>query len=263
METLTQYSFVDLSWIGLVLMLSGMNKGGFPVGLVATPLLILVWPEQSHAARAAVGFMLPMLCLMDIIAMTLYRKEIEWPRLNYLWLGSVAGIAIASLLFVADEAALLAVSDRTLKVCVGALGLLHVIYVAAKRLILRRLDRDFHPAWGTGTLFGFSAGLTSTLAHAAAPVMQMYLLPQKLPKKRYVATNGAFFLVVNLIKLLPFAYLGRITKGSLMLGGAMLPVLPVGVALGWWLTHKTSQKHYTVLIYATLLATSVLLITRA
>ena len=43
----------------------------------------------------------------------------------------------------------------------------------------------------------------------------------------------------------------------------MLPVLPVGVALGWWLTHKTSQKHYTLLIYATLLITSALLIVRA
>jgi uncharacterized membrane protein YfcA len=93
--------------------------------------------------------------------------------------------------------------------------------------------------------------------------MQMYLLPQKLPKKNYVATNGAFFLVVNLVKLLPFAYLGRITKGSLLLGGSMLPVLPIGVALGWWLTRKTSQEHYTLLIYATLLITSVLLIIRA
>lgn len=263
MEVLSQYSFVDLSLIGLVLMLSGMNKGGFPVGLIATPLLILVWPVQSHAARTAVGFMLPMLCLMDVIAMTIYRKEIEWPRLKYLWIGSLAGIALASVLFVADEGALLAVSDRSLKICVGMLGLLHVTYVATRRLILRRLDRALQPAWGTGTLFGFSAGLTSTLAHAAAPVMQMYLLPQKLPKKRYVATNGAFFLVVNLLKLLPFAYLGRITKGSLLLGGAMLPVLPIGVALGWWLTHKTSQEHYTLLIYVTLLITSALLILRA
>lgn len=263
MESLSQYSFVDLSLIGLVLMLSGMNKGGFPVGLIATPLLILVWPVPSHAARAAVGFMLPMLCLMDVIAMTIYRKSIEWQRLKYLWVGSVAGIALASILFVADEAALLAVSDRALKICVGILGMLHVIYVAARRFILRRLDHALQPAWGTGALFGFSAGLTSTLAHAAAPVMQMYLLPQKLPKKRYVATNGAFFLVVNLVKLLPFASLGRITKDSLALGGAMLPVLPVGVALGWWLTHKTSQEHYTLLIYTTLLITSVLLIVKA
>ncbi len=263
MESLSQYSFVDLSLIGLVLMLSGMNKGGFPVGLIATPLLILVWPVPSHAARAAVGFMLPMLCLMDVIAMTIYRKSIEWQRLKYLWVGSVAGIALASILFVADEAALLAVSDRALKICVGILGMLHVIYVAARRFILRRLDHALQPAWGTGALFGFSAGLTSTLAHAAAPVMQMYLLPQKLPKKRYVATNGAFFLVVNLVKLLPFASLGRITKDSLVLGGAMLPVLPVGVALGWWLTHKTSQEHYTLLIYTTLLITSVLLIVKA
>jgi hypothetical protein len=33
--------------------------------------------------------------------------------------------------------------------------------------------------------------------------------------------------------------------------------------LGWWLTHKTEQKHYTALIYAVLLVTSVTLILKA
>jgi uncharacterized membrane protein YfcA len=118
------------------------------------------------------------------------------------------------------------------------------------------------PGWKVGTLFGLAAGVTSTLAHAAAPVMQMYLLPQKLPKKQYVATNGMFFLAINLVKLVPFAILGRITPRSLALGGVMVPVIPLGVLLGWWLAHKTRQEHYTLLIYAILLMTSVLLITR-
>jgi len=263
MDILDQYSVMELSWIGLALLLSGMNKGGFPVGLIATALLILIWPEQSQAARAAIGFMLPLLCLMDSIAMLIYRRYIEWQRLKFLWPGAVAGIALASVLFIADDTALIAVSDQTLKLCIGSLGILFVLYFAFKRIILRKLERTLDPNWWTGSGLGFTAGLTSSLAHAAAPVMQMYLLPQYLVKKRFVATNGAFFFVINLIKLLPFAYLGRITKDSLVLGGVMLPVLPCGVVLGWWLTHKIRQEYYTWLIFTTLLATSILLIINA
>jgi uncharacterized membrane protein YfcA len=66
-----------------------------------------------------------------------------------------------------------------------------------------------------------------------------------------------------LIKLLPFAMLGRIQPDNLKLGGVLLPVIPLGVAFGWWLTHKTNQKHYTALIYVVLLVTSVTLILKA
>ena len=69
--------------------------------------------------------------------------------------------------------------------------------------------------------------------------------------------------MLNLIKLLPFTLLGRIEAENLRLGGALLPVIPLGVAFGWWLTHRTEQKHYTVLIYTVLLITSVTLILKA
>lgn len=262
MEFLASYSILDLFWIGLSLFLIGMSKGGFPVGAIALPILILVWPTQAQAARAAVGFMLPMLCLMDLVALSFYRRHVQWGRLIYLMPAAVLGVAVASGLFVSDESALIAVSDRALKILIGVLGILFVVYFAAKKWILKHIHTS-HPTWTTGSLFGFAAGITSTLAHAAGPVMQMYLLPQHLDKKKFAGTGCAFFWMLNLIKLLPFTLLGRIQAENLKLGAALLPVIPFGVALGWWLTHKTDQKHYTILIYAVLLITSMALIVKA
>jgi uncharacterized membrane protein YfcA len=169
---------------------------------------------------------------------------------------------VASFLFVSDESAMIAVSDRALKMLIGALGILFVVYFAAKKWILQHIHAT-EPTWGKSSMFGLGAGITSTLAHAAGPVMQMYLLPQRLEKKKFAATSCAFFWMLNLIKLLPFAMLGRIQPENLKLGGVLLPVIPLGVALGWWLTHKTEQKHYTLLIYAVLFITSVTLILKA
>ena len=246
MEFLAAYGFLDLFWIGLSLFLIGMSKGGFPVGAIALPILILVWPAQAQAARAAVGFMLPMLCLMDVIALCFYWRKVLWGRLVYLMPATILGVVVASYLFVSDSA-VVAVSDNALKALIGLLGIVFVLYFAAKKWILRHIHAA-HPTWGKGSVFGFAAGVTSTLAHAAGPVMQMYLLPQQLEKKNFAGTSCAFFWMLNLIKLIPFAMLGRIQPDNLKLGAVLLPVIPLGVALGWWLTHKTEQKHYTVLI---------------
>jgi uncharacterized membrane protein YfcA len=261
-EFLSQYALQELFWIGLSLFLIGMSKGGFPVGAIALPVLILVWPEQTHAARSAVGFMLPMLCVMDIVALLFYWRNVQWGRLIYLMPATVIGVAVASVLFVSDESALIAVSDGALKLLIGVIGILFVIYFSAKKWVLQHIHAS-HPTWRKGSIFGFAAGITSTLAHAAGPVLQMYLLPQHLEKKKFAGTSCAFFWMLNLIKLLPFALLGRIQTENLQLGGVLLPVIPLGVAFGWWLTHKTEQKHYTILIYAVLLVTSITLIIKA
>lgn len=262
MEFLSHYAMLDLFWIGLSLFLIGMSKGGFPVGAIALPILILVWPSQAQAARSAVGFMLPMLCLMDVVALFFYWRHVQWGRIVYLLPAMIAGVLVASYLFVSDETALIAVSDRALKMLIGGLGILFVIYFAAKKWILRHIHAS-EPNWSKGSAFGFGAGITSTLAHAAGPVMQMYLLPQQLEKKKFAGTSCAFFWLMNLIKLVPFTMLGRIQPDNLKLGAVLLPVIPIGVALGWWLTHKTEQKYYTILIYVVLLITSVVLILKA
>lgn len=262
MEFLSSYAAADLFWIGLSLFLLGMSKGGFPVGSIALPVLILVWPSQTQAAREAVGFMLPMLCIMDCVALVFYWRHVQWRQLIVLIPATIAGIALSSFLFVSDASALIAVSDQALKLLIGVLGILFVIYFLIKKWILRHIHAS-RPNWKNGTLFGFFAGVTSTLAHAAGPVMQMYFLPQKLEKKTFAGTSCAFFWMMNGMKLVPFILLGRIHPDGLKLGGAMLPVIPLGVALGWWLTHKTEQKHYIALIYMVLFITSVSLIVKS
>ena len=263
MDFLAQYAPSELIAIAASLLLLGMSKGGFPVGSIALPLMVLVWPSQASAARGAVGFMLPLLCLMDIVAILIYRRQIEWKRLLRVLPGAMAGVLLASVLFISDHNALIAVSDRVLKVAIGTVGLLFVSYFAARKWILARLDAAAEPGWAIGSGFGIVAGITSSLAHAAGPLMQMYLLPQHLPKLRFAATMAGFFFVLNLAKMIPFTLLGRIQVDSLMLGAVMLPVIPVGVGLGYLLVRITKQRHYVGFIYAALCVTSIVLIVKA
>ena len=196
---LDTYSLVELAWIALCIMLIGMSKGGFPVGSIALPALILIWPGQVEPAKTVVAFMLPVLCVMDVVALAFYRGHILWRRLVPMLPGTLLGVAVGSMLFVSKEAAMLTVSDRWLKLCIGVLGIGFVLYYATRKWILRRLDAGATPGRAkTGTL-GFLAGFTSTLAHAAGPVLQMYLLPQRLAKLHFAGTTVAFFFLLNLV----------------------------------------------------------------
>ena len=261
---LTEYSTSTAAAFILSVFLMGMGKGGFPAGVIALPLLVLVWPAQSEAARAAVAFILPLLCVMDAVAMCFYWRRVHWRRILPLVPGTVAGIAIASFFFLGDSTtAIIHVPDHALKLVIGLIGLSFVAYRAGRQWLFQRLDHAAAPGGGKSFAFGLGAGISSTLAHAAGPVLQMYLLPQRLPKLGFVASNVAFFFMLNLAKLLPFAVMGRFRRADLLLGANLVPVIPFGVAVGYVLVRLMRPQHYVVFIYAVLAITSTTLILKA
>lgn len=253
--------FTTSDWfsISVVILIMGMSKGGFPVAGIALPLLVLVWPEQGEAARSAVSFMLPLLCTMDIIGAWMYRKDVDWSHLKKLIPGMVFGVFIASLIFVADTG--FAVSDRVLKLTIGILGLsFSLLHFLKGRVgvLGEKLPERIRPA-----VFSISAGITSTIAHAAGPVMQMYFLPTKLSKKLFAGTTVYFFLILNAIKLIPFTLYGRFSGEQLLLNLYMLPLIPVGVFLGFYIVHKMRDDHYILFIQLTLAITSFVLVLKS
>jgi uncharacterized membrane protein YfcA len=256
-------ALTEYLWVAMCVFLLGMSKGGFPVGSLALPLLILLWPGQVEPAKQVVAFMLPLLCVMDCFAVAFYWRHIQWKRILPLVPGSLAGVALGSLFFLSENAAAVAVSDRSLKVLIGVIGILFVGYRLSRKWIVRRLTERSEPHRVAGMAFGGAAGFTSTLAHAAGPLAQMYFLMQGLPKMEFAATLAGFFFGLNLVKLIPFALLGRLEVSTLILGLKVLPLVPIGVASGYGLVRITRSSWYIAFIYIVLFFTSSLLIWKA
>ena len=254
------YEPVSMLAIGLVVFILGMSKGGFPISGISLPLLVLIWPEQGQAARSAVSFMLPLLCLMDIVGALMYRKNIAWHHIVKLMPATFAGVTVASLLFVAEDG--IAFTDQVLKIVIGIIGLLFSGWYIMGRPKMpfssNNKSRSFRPS-----IYGFFGGLSSTIAHAAGPVMQMYFLPTGLPKIVFAGTTVYFFLILNGIKLIPFFYYKRITNQQLLDSIWFLPIIPIGVIGGYTCVRLMQEKHYTRFIHFTLAATSLILILRA
>ena len=86
------------------------------------------------------------------------------------------------------------------------------------------------------------------------------MLPQKLPRNLFVGTTAVFFFIVNLVKLIPYAWLGLLVVGNLTVTVLMLPVLFIGTKLGIWLNRRFSELWFNRVVYGILLVVGVQLI---
>lgn len=218
----------------------GFGKAGFASGisLLQAPLIAYAVP-----ARTAIGLVMPLLVLADFLAIGAFWKQWKLALIRWPLIGSLPGIALG-MLFVN------VVSDALLRQALGILAL-----VLTGLLVIRDVwypSRSYNPPWWQGLAVGAFAGFSSTVAHAAGPIMALYLIAQKLDKKVFVASSALFFLVLNLLKLPPYVATGLVDGEILRAAVKLAPMVPLGIGVGWLLNRLIPQKHFVYIVYALL-----------
>ena len=221
----------------------GLSKAGFGggLGMLTTPICVLAFGAQLKKATFAIGVILPLLCAGD--AFSLYHYWGKWERKNLVFLlpGTLVGIVVGVQLIGRF-------SDRQLNLAIGALALLFVACELLKETIFR-LEGAFKPNHWLGVPCGIGAGITSTFAHGAGPLVSMFLIPQQMPKEIFVGTTVLVFTWINWLKMPFFLQQGIITRETLLTGLYYLPLVPIGVWLGVWLNRKFSERAFLWAIY--------------
>ena len=222
----------------------GLSKAGFGggLGMLTTPLCVLAFSAGGQPPSFAVGVLLPLLCAGDAFSLYHYWRKWEVKNLKYLLPGVVVGVVIGARLVGQF-------TPRQLNIAIGALAVAFVLFQLVKEKIWRA-EGAFAPNHLVGVPCGIGAGVTSTFAHGAGPIVSVFLIPQQMPKEIYVGTTALVFTWINWIKLPFFAMQGIITRETLLTGLYYLPIIPVGVWLGVWLNRKISEKLFLRLVYA-------------
>ena len=241
MNIITDFSFYLLA-VPIVL-LAGMAKGGLGPGMVAISVPVLSFVIDPVRAAA---IMLPILCIMDILAVYHFRKQFSACHLAILLPAGVTGIVIASLLmgYLRPDAIRLIIGITVIMFC---------------------LDYWFRPDISrkkkggrlSGYLWGTVAGFTSTQIHAGGAPVSIYLLPQRLDKVVLVGTMAIFFTVMNYLKLIPYTLMGIINLENLMTSFVLMPLAPIGVKLGNLILNRLDQKIIYRLLYVVLFLSGV------
>jgi len=228
-------------------LLTGISKGGFggALGGIAVPLMALaISPVQAAA------IMLPVLCLMDLVGFRVYYGKWDVANLRIMLPGAVIGILFGTLTFGLF-------SEAAIRILIGSIAIAFPLVRwlgIAERQSAAGLSRP------KGILWSAASGFTSFVAHAGGPPAMIWLLPQHLDKITYVATINLFFLVVNAVKLLPYAWLGQFSAVNLLTCLVLSPLVPAGVWLGLWLQRHVNQKWFYRIAQGGMLATGVQLL---
>lgn len=232
------------------MLITGIAKAGFGggIGILAVPLFAAALP-----ASRAIGMLLPLLIVADCFANLHHLKNRSMPHLRWLLGGAFVGIALGTLLFFvlrhgADADLAGQRLNRVLNLVVGGICLALVLVQ-----VYRLLGGWVPHVPGTplaGHLTGAVAGLVSTLAHSAGPIISIYLLERKLDKRLLVGTAAMFFLLVNLAKVPTFIAVELITLDTLRQSLWVVPFIPLGTLLGYWMHKHVAEKPFTIIMYA-------------
>ncbi len=221
----------------------GFSKAGFGggLGMLTTPLCVLAFSDEGKKPAFAIGVLLPLLCAGDAFSMYHYWGKWERQNLKYLLPGVVVGVVIGARLIGKF-------SSRELNLAIGMLAVLFVVFQLVKEKVYRA-EGSFSPNHKIGVPFGVGAGITSTFAHGAGPLVSLFLIPQRMSKEFYVGTSVLVFTWINWIKMPFFISQGIITSETLLIGLKYFPLVPLGVWLGIWLNQKVSERLFLRLVY--------------
>jgi uncharacterized membrane protein YfcA len=253
----------NVEWVRFMLlgtaavMLLGAAKAGFGggIGILSTPLMFYACSGDS---KLALGLMLPLLVACDYVSLPMWWRR--WDMRNVLLLlpgmtlGLLAGWLGLWLFQRYGGGTGGAKHETTNQIMSLSMGLIAVLFVG---LYFLRQWRGalpaFRPKLSHALGIGSAAGFTSTLAHAAGPIVTMYLLPQQMPKDRFVGTTVLYYWIGNQAKLPIYAVLGMLSLPAMKASAALLPAVVAGALLGFFLHHKVNEKHFAGVVQLLLL----------
>lgn len=231
--------------------LFGMSKGGLGGGpaMLSVPLMALVISPLQAAA-----ILLPLLMVMDGVAVWTFRGQWDKRQLRILLPGALLGVVVGAFTF-------RYISEDGIKVMIGVIALAFSLDYYRKRYQARRKrEPEIVPAETNPTKGGFwgaVSGYTSFVIHAGGPPASVYMLPLRLDKQTLMATFAFFFAVVNFTKLFPYLWLGQVNYTSILASLVLVPFAPMGVRLGYFLLHRVSENFIYEISYLFLVAVGI------
>ncbi|GAA6182453.1 sulfite exporter TauE/SafE family protein [Shimia sp. NS0008-38b] len=229
----------------LAVVFAGVSKAGFGSGaaFASAALLAIILPPTQ-----ALGLMLPLLMLIDLVTLRPYWGLWSWPEARILIVGGVGGVIAGVVLFNVA-------SDDALRFLIGSVSLGFVAW----QLWPRKGSQKPMPL-RAGVIAGAVAGFTSFVSHAGGPPAAVYLLSRGLSKTAFQATTVLVFWALNLAKSVPYAMIGVFQADTLRMGALLAPFALLGAYLGIKLHHAVSERAFFTVTYVFLTVTGMKLI---
>ena len=247
-NSLSAFSNEQILVLSFASFIMGMSRGGIGggFGLVGVLLAAQIMPPLMAAA-----FLLPILVVTDPFAFWLYRKHVLWNSMHILLAGGLIGMFVGAI-------TIRLITPETLKIFIGLLALILVGDGLLRHFKKVTKPRILGPIWGS--LSGALAGYSSFLIHSGLPPIAAYLLPQNITRQAFLGTVAVFFSICNLLKIVPYWYLGIFNFDLIGLTILFIPISFIGLFVGRIINNYLSDRIFFIIVYITIFTLGVRLI---
>ncbi|WP_320198219.1 sulfite exporter TauE/SafE family protein [Agrobacterium sp. rho-13.3] len=222
--------------------LVGLSKGGLggALALMGVPLMALAVPPVQAAA-----IFLPILIVMDLVALWAWRHHNHRETLLILLPGAMIGIGVG-------WATSAMISPDTMRLVLAAVTIIFVLQYFYERFVLGpKVAVAAKPQnRAKATIWGSFSGYASFVAHAGGPPFQIYAMPLKLDPKSYTGLSVRFFAIVNAVKLVSYFALEALDTTNLLAAFSLLPVAIVSTMLGARVVKYLKPATFYPLMYS-------------
>ncbi|MBC7784916.1 MAG: sulfite exporter TauE/SafE family protein [Burkholderiales bacterium] len=246
-----------LAWavICFAVFLIGLTKSGLGggMGLIVVPMTAIALAWTPLGSEAALGLLLPLLIAGDLLSIGQYRKVFDFSKVKPLLIPTAAGVILGSLLLWwihKQENQQLISTLMRLEIGLESIFLVSLYWWRQYMGMQQKLMSEPARSIVTGTF----TGVSTTLAHAAGPIIAAYLLPLKLDRRVFVGTTAVFFFLANTSKLPTYYMAGLFDRIDWRLTLKLLPLVILGAACGFWLVKRLTDQSYFRFIYGAVFA---------
>ena len=225
----------------------GLGKGGLPVvAALAVPSLALIM-----SPIAAAGLLLPVYIVSDVFALAAYRRDFNKQVLKIAVIAMSLGVLIGGL-----------TAHLVIEWMVTALiGLMGAVFALKLLIEPKRKAQATQPIHQASSYFWCTiAGFTSFISHNGGPPWQIFTLPLNLPKSIFVGTSVIAFSYCNLIKLIPYLWLGQVNLDSVFMSFYLMLPASIAVFIGVKLVQRIPELLFFKLVTWALMIISLKLI---
>jgi len=214
--------------------LFGISKGGLagPIAILSIPVMAIVMSPITAAA-----ILLPVLLVMDVVAIYIYWGKWDLKNIKIIIPPALIGVLIGTLTFNFT-------SEDTIRIIIGLVAIIFIFLS-----LFQQNNELVKPTKNKGAFWSLVGGYTSFLIHAGGTPVNFFLLPQKLDKTVYVSTMTLAFLIINIVKLVPYYFLDQLIFSNLKISLILSPLAPISVYIGYFLHKKINERIFYLLIY--------------
>jgi uncharacterized protein len=223
-------------------LLVGLTKGGMgeALALLGVPILSMVMPPVQAAA-----ILLPILIVMDMVALWSWRHHNDRKTLLYMLPGGLLGILVG-------YATSAIVPGYVMRILIGTVA---IAFAARYAFNLWRTRHGYQQQphghnMAKAGFWGTLAGYGSFIAHSGGAPYQVYTLPLMLDKNTYTGTAVRFFAILNAVKVVPYFALGELDLTNLTASVALIPLALLATMTGAWLVRKIKPAVFYPYMYA-------------